>query len=128
MLETLDSVDWNSIHHAYGPARDVPDLLRAAVLADPDRVSNQTIELLTGEVPEKAVCVHTGSLSVLVTRCLARLPAERKNRAIQAVVNHYRRDLPMDALSLTRTVLEPRTFSTWSRFGLKAGRTQAGSP
>jgi hypothetical protein len=29
MLEGLDAVDWGSVEHAYGPATDVPDLLRA---------------------------------------------------------------------------------------------------
>jgi hypothetical protein len=29
MLEGLDAIDWGSVEHAYGPAIDVPDLLRA---------------------------------------------------------------------------------------------------
>lgn len=35
MLDRLDEVPWGSLHHAYGPAADVPGLLRA--LADPDQ-------------------------------------------------------------------------------------------
>ena len=34
MLEGLDSVEWHHLSHAYGPATDVPDLLRA--LQSPD--------------------------------------------------------------------------------------------
>jgi hypothetical protein len=29
MLEGLDDVGWETLHHAYGPATDVPQLLRA---------------------------------------------------------------------------------------------------
>jgi hypothetical protein len=39
LLQGLDAVDWPGLHHAYGPATDVPDLLRA--LADPDRASEE---------------------------------------------------------------------------------------
>lgn len=31
LLDGLDEVDWGSLHHAYGPATDVPGLLRALV-------------------------------------------------------------------------------------------------
>ena len=29
MLEGLSNVDWAKLEHAYGPAEDVPDLIRA---------------------------------------------------------------------------------------------------
>jgi hypothetical protein len=35
MLEGLDAVDWAAVEHAYGPATDVPDLLRALCFPDP---------------------------------------------------------------------------------------------
>jgi hypothetical protein len=34
MLEGLDELDWSALEHAYGPATDVPDLIR--MLADDD--------------------------------------------------------------------------------------------
>lgn len=34
LLAGLDDVDWQAIHHAYGPATDVPRLLRALLLGD----------------------------------------------------------------------------------------------
>ncbi len=34
MLERLDTVDWASLTHAYGPATDVPALLRALLSSD----------------------------------------------------------------------------------------------
>jgi hypothetical protein len=37
VLERLDDVDWARITHAYGPATDVPDLIRELCAADPDR-------------------------------------------------------------------------------------------
>lgn len=40
MLEGLDQIDWGQIKHAYGPATDVPDLLRA--LASDDKEVRKT--------------------------------------------------------------------------------------
>jgi hypothetical protein len=37
VLEGLDDVDWGSLHHAYGPATDVPNMLRG-LLSDDKRV------------------------------------------------------------------------------------------
>lgn len=34
MLEGLDSVNWSELEHAYGPAEDVPDLIRALLSDD----------------------------------------------------------------------------------------------
>ncbi|MEV4709105.1 hypothetical protein [Actinoplanes sp. NPDC049316] len=34
MLDGLDEVDWAALTHAYGPAHDVPELLREAALSD----------------------------------------------------------------------------------------------
>jgi hypothetical protein len=36
MLEGLDGIDWAAFEHAYGPATDVPDLLRQLSLGAPD--------------------------------------------------------------------------------------------
>ena len=35
LLETLNSVPWNELEHAYGEASEVPDLIRA--LASPEQ-------------------------------------------------------------------------------------------
>ena len=34
MLEGLDTIDWSSLTHAYGPATDVPELLRSLLSED----------------------------------------------------------------------------------------------
>src|SRR5690348_12800500 len=39
MLEGLDNIDWQRLSHAYGPATDVPDLLRA--LQSPDQETRE---------------------------------------------------------------------------------------
>lgn len=36
MLDGIDQVDWASYHHAYGPANDVPDDVRALRSSDPE--------------------------------------------------------------------------------------------
>jgi len=49
MLEGLDTIDWESLKHAYGEATDVPSLLRA--LLSPDaKVREETIYGLFGNI------------------------------------------------------------------------------
>lgn len=49
MLDGLDSIDWQHLSHAYGPATDVPDLLRA--LASADKVTcDQAFQQLHGNI------------------------------------------------------------------------------
>jgi hypothetical protein len=44
MLEGLSPIDWESLTHAYGPAGDVPDMIRALTSPDPE----QWVEALDG--------------------------------------------------------------------------------
>jgi tetratricopeptide (TPR) repeat protein len=49
LLQGLDAVPWANLEHAYGPATDVPDLLRK--LLDPDpKVRSETLWTLYGNV------------------------------------------------------------------------------
>ena len=45
MLESLDTIDWQNLHHAYGAASDVPDLLRALVSNDEETRRDVMYEL-----------------------------------------------------------------------------------
>lgn len=45
MLEGLDQIDWAHIEHAYGPATDVPDLLRALASDDKEVRNTATTHL-----------------------------------------------------------------------------------
>ncbi|MEO0563133.1 MAG: hypothetical protein AAF125_13575, partial [Chloroflexota bacterium] len=49
VLEGLDDVDWGSLHHAYGPATDVPDMLRG-LLSDDENTRWQSWDGLGGAV------------------------------------------------------------------------------
>lgn len=35
-MQGLDDIPWSTLHHAYGTAEDVPELLRQLQTADPD--------------------------------------------------------------------------------------------
>ncbi len=49
MFEGLDSIDWQHLTHAYGPATDVPDLIRA--LASPEKsMRDQALYELHGNI------------------------------------------------------------------------------
>ncbi len=45
MLETLDSTEWAKINHAYGPASDLPESLRALAFGDDERREKALWEL-----------------------------------------------------------------------------------
>jgi hypothetical protein len=55
MLEELDAIDWHALTHAYGPADDVPDLLRA-LLSPEAKIREQAQWPLYGNV------YHQGSV------------------------------------------------------------------
>ncbi len=54
MLTQLDDVPWAKLEHAYGPANDVPDLLRSLLDSDP-KVRSNTMGTLYGNV------IHQGT-------------------------------------------------------------------
>src|SRR5262245_43071513 len=37
MLEGLSAIDWESLTHAYGPAGDIPDMIRRLTSPDPEQ-------------------------------------------------------------------------------------------
>ena len=45
MLDGLDSIDWSQLEHAYGPAVDVPDQIRALISPEPERRDRALWEL-----------------------------------------------------------------------------------
>src|SRR5262244_70574 len=49
LLQGLDLIPWENLEHAYGSARDVPDLLRNLLNPDPE-VRKKTIWALYGNV------------------------------------------------------------------------------
>jgi hypothetical protein len=49
MLEGLDAIDWAELHHAYGPATDVPDLIRSLLSDDPEIVE-EALDSLYGTI------------------------------------------------------------------------------
>lgn len=72
MLEELDAIDWHALTHAYGPADDVPDLLRALLALD-ETVRAQAQWQLYGNV------YHQGTIypvTAVVVPILLKLLAE----------------------------------------------------
>src|SRR5689334_21001111 len=45
MLETLDSISWSDLKHAYGDASNVPDLIRELASPEPEIYENALGEL-----------------------------------------------------------------------------------
>lgn len=59
MLETLDSVPWNELGHAYGEATDVPDLIRALASPEPEVVKNAMSHLWSSVIHQGTVYSST---------------------------------------------------------------------
>jgi hypothetical protein len=51
MLEGLDAIHWAELLHAYGPATDVPDLIRSLLSDDPQLIE-ETLDSLHSTSPE----------------------------------------------------------------------------
>lgn len=87
----------------------------AAVLADPDHASSEAITLLTTPFDDVAstTSAHAGSLKQLVGCCLARLPDEHRERAIDAIAHQHREASAMEKVSLSGNLL-------WLAFGDQA--------
>jgi HEAT repeat protein len=74
MLEGLEEIDWGSLHHAYGAASDVPDLLRA--LASPRRkVRSRAINALYGNIWHQGTVYEATAYAVPFLIELLREPA-----------------------------------------------------
>lgn len=52
-LDGLAAVDWSALTHAYGPATDVPELLRRAAAASAEEADAATRAVLEGTPPER---------------------------------------------------------------------------
>lgn len=79
----------------------------ATLLAAPERVSNEILALLTSPLGDvaKTRSVHAGSLSQLVGCSLARVPAEHRERAVDAIAAQHRGASPFAHLSLSASLL-----------------------
>ncbi|MEV6056252.1 hypothetical protein [Streptomyces sp. NPDC052107] len=77
VFEDLDRVAWPELHHAYGPADDVPGLLRALAAADEDAATEAEQELWSSIVHQGTVYEAT----VPAVPFLARLAAVGVRRA-----------------------------------------------
>jgi HEAT repeat protein len=81
MLESLEEIDWGNLHHAYGPASDVPDLLRA--LASPRRKErSRAIYDLYGNIWHQGTVYEATAYAVPFLIELLREPAVQDKAAI----------------------------------------------
>ncbi|MBC6468843.1 hypothetical protein [Actinomadura alba] len=77
MLEGLDTVDWAKLSHAYGPAEDVPDLLRGLVSED-DEVRGEAIYELCGTIYHQGTVYSASAPAVpFLTRLAVHAPLRR---------------------------------------------------
>jgi len=63
ILKGLDEVDWSSVKHAYGPATDVPDLLRA-LTSDNQAVRNNAHHTLNSNITHQGT-IYEASIEVI---------------------------------------------------------------
>jgi hypothetical protein len=63
MLEGLDDIDWSKLGHAYGPASDVPDLLRSLASADEDS-RHEAVNELYGNIWHQGTVYEASSYAV----------------------------------------------------------------
>lgn len=79
----------------------------AALLAAPRKPAEQAVALLTAPHVEIADTrsAHAGTMGKLIGRCLERLPAAYRERAVDAVAHQHRHARPGEEQSLAETLL-----------------------
>jgi hypothetical protein len=63
MLDGLDRINWGSLHHANGPARDVPGNIRALASAD-EKVREEALSELFGTIWQKGTVYEASAPAV----------------------------------------------------------------
>jgi hypothetical protein len=63
MLEGLDKIDWSQLHHAYGEASDVPELIRKLLSLDKDEREKAVHELF-GNIWHQGTIYEVSSYAV----------------------------------------------------------------
>ncbi|MEU0662599.1 HEAT repeat domain-containing protein [Streptomyces lavendulocolor] len=77
MLDGIDDIDWAALEHAYGPADDVPDLLRAAGSPDPGARAGALDELYPTLCHQGSVYSATAAAVPFVARLALDGPGDR---------------------------------------------------
>lgn len=71
LLEGIEQVNWRSLQHAYGPAVDVPNLLRLLLCADPEVVRDAWESLYAHIYHQGTIYQATGAAVPFLVRMLA---------------------------------------------------------
>jgi len=87
MLDGLDSVDWAHLEHAYGPAEDVPEQLRALASAQAE-TRKQAIHALYGNIWHQGTVYQATAYVVPFLIALLRAPAGADKDAILTLLQH----------------------------------------
>jgi tetratricopeptide (TPR) repeat protein len=87
MLEGLDAIDWSSLEHAYGPAADVPEMIRALADADPD-VRDEAFHAAYGNIFHQGTRYTATPKAIPFLVELAAQPAPRSLVQLLGLVTH----------------------------------------
>lgn len=85
MLEGLDAIPWSSLTHAYGAARDVPELIGALASPDAD-ARTRALNLLHGNIGHQGTVYEATAHAVPFLLDLAREPAVPEREEILALL------------------------------------------
>ncbi len=77
MLDGLDDIDWETLIHAYGPASDIPDDLRALLSPDEKTATNALWRLFGNIHHQGTVYMATPPAIPFLTESALALPPDR---------------------------------------------------
>jgi len=63
MLEQLDSIDWASLHHCYGSAENIPQLLRS-LLSEDEEIRKEALWELFGNIHHQGTVYEASSYAI----------------------------------------------------------------
>jgi len=85
MLERLDDIDWSKLHHAYGEAIDVPDLIRS-LLSNDKKVREDAMYELCGNIWHQGTVYEASSYAVPFLQELLKSPDTPDKVSIAALL------------------------------------------
>jgi hypothetical protein len=103
-LTALENTDWSRLHHAYGPATDTPDHLRALLTGDVERRKNALSHLWSAIIHQGTPWTATGPVALVVAGLLSDERIDQADESIRA-----------NLLSFLVSVVEASVTPNWTK-------------
>lgn len=121
MPEPLDSIDWSRLHHAYGPATDVPGLIRGLAAGTLEEMDAALAELF-GNIWHQGTIYPASAAALPFLYELLDAPGVPDPSRVAFLIA----SIADGSVSLTRRVADEKERAMWERILAQQGKTLEG--